>query len=1037
MKKFFILLLASIMLLTACGETLPEITSSEMPSTDDASDVTSEDPKYELKGNRTLISVGKPYTLASPAHNDYPDIFNQQLTDGIKIPDVGAHYTDIRTVGFSPAHCDATIDLGDEGRNITEVVARSLELHTDGVGLAKRAVVSGSNDGETFTELGEAKFTEARDQSMQSVSIKFEKPVDYRYIRVVVERNPRWVFVFVDEIEIYADVVPDEKVDTVTLSYQNENIDRAAWKELSKGKAATPVSIKNIALNQEYTFKNCKFDSRAPKDEKALTDAARTKMLFGQKGWVGIGGNGEDAPSITMKLNSRYANIYSFNVYALGAGLNVKYPDYIDVYASNDNGKSYHLLGRMYAPQDCEHYTYTLKMPEYIEARFIRFEFPVEEAYYWIEEIEINVGYNEPKDDKIYPDLCFPTVTEDSYWDASDVDFNTKQNLLIGANQQVAAMRHNSTSVLAPHHVKNSPFDFEGLADGKRASTTNCYGGEYFFSYNTTTGNVGYSNCLDFFYDIGKLSTIEELNVHLLEQEASGITRPSFITVYLSEDGDHWYQVGNYTLSQDEVLNAEPTQLSFNFPLETPYAARFVRFRVEEPKNPQFIFIDELEALGTKAIADGVKKISESGIKSVIYYTNDERAEYVSTENSTVNSQHQILYIPDYGDESTLLPMVAHLDENGKITDTMFDGFICWGALSYPTPGVKGYTESFMADWYHLYDITFNGVNGLDRLDEVVGQVKEALNIPDYTVKVYISTLTLHDTVTDFGDVDGDGVSENMTIEADRKKVIDWYLKLYTDEFAKRNYKNIVFDGVNYIDESIHLEKDNSHVVKEIGEAVKAIGVNYIWIPYYAACRFYIGNDLDFDAVCMQMNYVFTNDAPEWRVSSTAEMTKRLGMSIEMEHSYQCFGDKNYTRQYLKYLLAGVNYGFIEGIHMYYADRDNFSVMGYSDDPLCRMQYDYTYHYIKGDLDITPDAREALKLSTAKDTLLRGSFNEEKKLELYTILKQPEHGIVSLNEEGDFVYYPEKGYTGTDSFSYTYNEYLGESDECVVEITVG
>ena len=38
--------------------------------------------------------------------------------------------------------------------------------------------------------------------------------------------------------------------------------------------------------------------------------------------------------------------------------------------------------------------------------------------------------------------------------------------------------------------------------------------------------------------------------------------------------------------------------------------------------------------------------------------------------------------------------------------------------------------------------------------------------------------------------------------------------------------------------------------------------------------------------------------------------------------------------------------------------------------------------------------------------------------------------------DGTFRYLPEPGYTGKDTFAYTYNNYLGESQICYVEITV-
>ena len=48
----------------------------------------------------------------------------------------------------------------------------------------------------------------------------------------------------------------------------------------------------------------------------------------------------------------------------------------------------------------------------------------------------------------------------------------------------------------------------------------------------------------------------------------------------------------------------------------------------------------------------------------------------------------------------------------------------------------------------------------------------------------------------------------------------------------------------------------------------------------------------------------------------------------------------------------------------------------------------------------------------------------------------PAHGSVTLTEIGEYVYYPNKGFTGTDNFTYTVSNYLGVSESVTVEIKV-
>lgn len=1032
MKRWFLGLLAIMFLFTAC---------SEAATTTDSS--AEESAEYSGEARRTLVSLGKPYTTSNvPPSERYPDFFGQQLTDGIKSA-TGSDYTDKKAVGFE-GNTTVIIDLQEDGQRLTSFVLSAIDMGFNGgtyagVAAPTMARIFGSNDGKSFEYVDKAVFERTGDKTITSVQVDLDEPVDYRFIKIQYSKLSTAHFIFIDEIEIYADVEPKTVPDTAELAYREADIDRTAWKSLSVGKSADPLAVQNLAADAAYSFTDCLFDERAPQNDSFLTDGERTARDFGEDVWVGIRSDGEKTPSVTVDLGNKAENIYSFKVHALGSGTDVKYPDYIDIYASDDN-KDYTFVGRMYAPASCTHYAYAHILGEYIAARYVRFEFPKTEGNYWVEEIEVLGGYDEAQQTTLYPELCIPTVEQETYWNSDEADYKTVQNLLIGADRYIARMDYDGIDGRPEHHQSESPYDLPALTDGEYATVYDpLYTGKYFFAMG---------DCLDFFFDLGNTSSVTELNAHVLEAKEMAVVRPAYVTVFLSDDADNWYKVGYYELG-DDTVNTSSTKIQMQFKLDKTYAARFVRFRVERPAAPYFIFIDELEAIGTKEVKSSAVRLSDSGINPVIYYTNKERASYATLENTSLSSNDMPLICLGQGDEDQLLPMVAYLDENGNIKDTMFDGFLYWAGLDLPS-GAKTYQPSTLEDWKAQLEYSFtNTVNGIDKLETVVGQVKEALGIPDYKVAVYISTLSVFDdpeahgggfakNVTEFGDIDGDGTVENMTVYEDRQKLYNWYINEVISTFEAKGYKNLYFDGFNYMDESVYLECDNAHCITEFGEAVKAAGTNFIWIPYYSANRFYLGEEMHFDAVCMQPNYAFNNDVPEWRLEVSAELVKRLQMSIEIEHHYLCLGDKYYARQYMKYLASGVEYGFIDGIHMYFQDMDDYSRLGYSKDPLCRMQYDATYHFIKQDLEVTPEKRDNVTFSGESDTLLRGTLkSDENALELYTLVKQPEHGIVSLNQDGEFVYYPDKGYSGSDSFSYTYNEYLGESEECVVEINIG
>lgn len=1010
MKKWLTAMLAGILLLTACGDgTHNESSADEDPGVDDGV------IKY------TLVSVGKPYMTSVASNETYPDRYGQQLTDGEKVPDIGAHYVDTRMVGFNSG-CTFQIDLGDDGKRISAISARCLEMNQDGVGLAPSARFAVSKDGQKFVFLGNVTFESHGDLTVSTARYELaaDKIDDYRYVRVVISVKSGSAFFFVDELEVFADVPEREApAETVDLAYAAEDIDRNAWQALSTKIEALPVDSVNAALGATYKFKDCTFDERAPKDEKFLTDGERTNRMFSEAVWVGISGESKNA-SVTLDLAEANENIYNIRVHALGSGIDVAYPDYIDVYGAKADRK-YVFLGRMYAPSPCSNYAYTLLLPEYIEVKHLRFDFPEGSSNYWIEEIEVYSGCNEETRKTLYPKLSLPVVTEELRWDSSESDYKKYQNLLLGRTQQVAAAYYAGM----PARDNESPYDSPVLTDGKLASDTYCYNGQFFFARG--------EDAVDFFFDLEKLSSVDRLTVSMLEQGEWGIVGPKFVDVFLSENGTDWFKVDSFSRNGEEI--SKPLKRVFlDFKLDKAYAARFVRFRIESGA----MFIDELEAFGTKEVKSSTKRLAESGLDSSIYYTNAETEQYATTENTPIKAGDIAII---YGNKNNmekdmLLPFVAYLDEEGNIKDTFMDGFLYCNSGILPS-GSQAHLENYKQDWEHLYNITFNGDVGMDKLEATVQTVKDALNIPDYKVQVYFTFLTIKDTVTDFGDVDGDGIGEDLSTPEGRKKVIDWYIDLNMNEFNSRNYKNLEVGGFYWINEAVTWDKDDSAIVKEVAGYVHAKDSCFLWVPYYKANRFFTGNELDFDLVCMQPNVVFTSNAPLWRFDSTAEMVKARKMCVEIEHTYQALSDPNFARSYMLYLYYGAVHGYMDAVHIYYDDFDNFAQMAYSDSALCRMQYDATYAFAKRDLDVTPDSRDAIKLSAQKDTILRGTLHSDGVLESYTLAKAPEHGSVSLGTDGSFIYYPEKGYTGSDSFAYTYNVYLGESEQCVVDITVG
>ena len=629
---------------------------------------------------------------------------------------------------------------------------------------------------------------------------------------------------------------------------------------------------------------------------------------------------------------------------------------------------------------------------------------------------------------EIYPPLDLPVVTEELLWDKSEPDYNKRQNLIGGLDHQVSTSFFASSNRITDKRVLAS-VDTDCLTDGKRASSLEAIdNGEWFFAPN----NHGEVNI---FYDIGKLSSVDTIVFDFMERVEWGILPPDNVDVYLSENGSDWYKVGDRDVSGTASYYGAFEE--YEFKLDKAYAARFVRFRIE---CNGWMLIDELSVYGKKAVSNAAARLSDSGTDSVKFYTNYKNAQYASVDNNVIKANDiNLIYLrkdlETKRNEDFLLPMVAYLDEQGNIKDTFLDGFLYLPSSPLPS-GIAPHLETIKSDWDWLFETTFHGVSGFDRLDEIVGEVKQKLDIPDYKVQVYATILTVLETQTDFGDVDGDGVSENCFYAEDREKVVRWYVGKCLSEFEKGNYENLEFGGFYWMHEEVVDSAQGEAIIAQTADIVHDMGSYFIWIPYYNAPRYYIGEDMGFDLVNMQANMVFNLRTPRWQIDSAAILTKLRGMAVEMEHTCQATYDIRYAQRYLDYLYNGYKYGYHETINIFYDDGGNFYSMGIKDDPLCRLQYDATYHYVNGDLDYNPKARDVVSLEAKKNEILYSKLEGDTLFTRFSIASMPENGCVSISADGSIAYYPDKDFTGKDSFTYTYNNLVGESEECVVEITV-
>lgn len=967
--------------------------------------------------HRTIISAGKSYTTSKEAGDAYPDTYRSELTDGVYAETDDASYTNSKFSGFSE-NINIIVDLGEVYDMIYGFEISYLAANSAGIAPPSGTVFYVSENGTDYTRAGYGKNEKFEEGTTKKAKLTLESFVKARYVKFTVNRASAWVFI--DEVSVIANL-PDSDMEAKYLTvisdiYKNDKTDYASVLSGFNGSATDFSKTRtNLAAGQSYIVSGTVSEKFKNTDSK-LTNG----IIWGyyeSDGWVGFEG-GE--ASVTVTLPSVRKDISSFELYYFcNPSLNIWFPACVTVSVSDD-GKSYTDVGRIYGPSDttATTYAYKLVLPSMVSARFVRFTVKGDpKSTMLLEEICVYAHDGKINTTGMYPVVSLPEVTGREYFTASDSDYTKLQSLISGLSQQIITAIEPSSAVWE----NNTPVTSILMTDGKYSNSNNIHNGS-FFKFNQGSHR-------DVIYDIGKLASVGEFTASFVNMTDWNVTLPGAVNVSVSDDAKTWYTAG--AMRFDTSKNGQTQKVSLK--LKKNVEARFVMFSFDVGT---WAGCDELEVIGTKKIGTDTALLSKSGLekfnKFVNAYQNDS-PDLLGGAGDICLLYHSQSF--DYTSDM-LLPYTAYIDSNGKIKDTMFDGFLFLLSGTFPS-GNAGYQASVKSDWeWSLNQLFANGKN-LKALDEAAGKTQSALGSDDkYTF--YLTVYYPHYEASAFGDVDGDGKNESMSKLSERLKVVEWYINLCYEKIAEANLRNLEFGGFYWYHEAVESSDPNPDIIKGISELVHEHDTQFFWIPYFCSNGYTDWADNGFDVACMQPNYVFKQDAPLTNIKNAATLIKLYGMCIEIEISGQSLTSDNFMQRYFEYLKGGTYYGYMDSaMHMYYQDMLCYGNAATSSDPKARLIYDYTYQFIKHTLDIYPEKAKNITIDAVKDSVLEGSVKAtDSSIAGYTLTLSPAHGTVTINADGSYCYYPDAGYTGTDRFEYAYNEGLDYSPSCVVEIKV-
>ncbi len=750
--------------------------------------------------------------------------------------------------------------------------------------------------------------------------------------------------------------------------------------------------------------------------ETELTDGSYGQAGFTEE-WSGYELKGSFGLEIVVDLGKVAEDIADFEVSFLAwSDCGIKIPPEVEFQVSRD-GENYISVGRVYnavtpsgTPQrvGC-----ALRLGKTVGARYIKVIIDRSDVWWlFMDEIAVYAydkdgGDKEPTYEelgkKLYTAEPIEKITEEVFWDSSEPGYGDMVNLVSGLTQRVYVPV--ALSGFFEQYYKNSEAACPFLTDGNKIGSVWTDG--WYKSVHGIERNI--------VFDLQKTSAVASAALGIGNCGGAGIYMPRYIRVWLSDDGVNWQKV--YDDSDPQASNG-PERINYNADFGKTYKARFINIQIGVSC---FVYIDEIEVFGTKRVGDDAVALKPAGSYDTVFpgdYLKPREDLYKGASNILLAPYIQTAQSPQAGiTEETWLPYLAYVDGDGNIADTMFDGCLL---APYWNTFEKGFNPKTVNNYInYLFAENLN----LNSLETAAGKIKETLNLDSYKIPVIITLPGTFNRDYAAGDYDGDGVDERFETFDDLKKMTDWFMARCEALFGSQNYKNLVFGGYYWPTETVEYQKPfEEQLIKYTSEKCHEKGYSLSFIPFLRASGYQEWGELGFDAVNMQPNYPWY-DYPKEIVAETADESKLLGISVEMEIHPSALDSAEFYGKYIEYLNQGALKGYMGSLLFYYQGGmpgEYFRAFK-GEGRYGRKIYDLTYQFIKGTYEATAAEAFDAAYDLSKNKAFTGAFSDGGADGgiTYDIGVSPVYGSVRNNHDGTFTYFPAEGFTGTDVFTFT------------------
>jgi hypothetical protein len=460
-------------------------------------------------------------------------------------------------------------------------------------------------------------------------------------------------------------------------------------------------------------------------------------------------------------------------------------------------------------------------------------------------------------------------------------------------------------------------------------------------------------------FDLGEKKSISNIKARFLQDwPTNTMLVPLTVSMYVSDDKENWGTLSHNSTKllwgdgppREEVYDWDGHRdgiKSGNSDAEMAYA-RYVKVTFSMHTRA-WTFIDEIEIWGADGKVEGAEEVAA------------QQPSYLEPGEATGGIRHLgLLYNGQYANDKgtwtkdRIIPNISYVDRAGEPVDWLFDGVLYLG-LTSPAGNAFG-GGATLADWKWYLDKTFAETGDMQQLNEAAMEVGSKLNQPDHKVKVVLMIPDPGEYVNDFGDIDGDGVSESFNASevgelkayANRENAIQWWLNEAEQKWASNNYSHLELAGMYWLEEQISTSATGPDLIRSTSNKVHDQNLKLFWIPHFLAYKSHMWKDVGIDAVTFQPNYFF-EELDEDRLKDATNIAKQYGMGVELEFDDRMLTDGVFRERFVDYLNSGVQTGFMQaGFKAYYQGNNAVFDTAVSFDPATRILYDWLYQFVNG-----------------------------------------------------------------------------------------